>query len=224
LLKLILLNGDSAGHLITALSACSVEVSVCIYSGIMLLWLEGIEIQLQNDLTYSHSVFLSNSRQGKLPRTEPIDVGKKFYDHEKTRLFEKTSDVDAALYKFIIFATEAARMNNSIRRSLVDSGALSLVIVAFTNANFIPSQLMDAAKRGRTGIAPSGIPLDVIHAEAATLSVLMHDPLFRKNWREKQLTVRLRLCSSLVDALIGSHGQGDDGHVWTRSLFRKIVA
>jgi len=188
-------------------------------------------MQIQNESIYdasSHSgSFINKTRERRMaPGMESIDADENFHDREKTLLFERVSNVDAALYKIIIFATEAAQTSTTIRCGLVDAGALSLVIVAFVNAQFLPSNLLDmgSTKGKKADHLHIPIPSDVIRTEAVTLSALMHDSKFRKSWREKQFNIRRRLCSSLVDALLGDFGQRDDRSAWTRSLFRKILA
>lgn len=239
-LKLILLNGDSAGHLISALGACTLEDVVRISSSIIRLWLECIQVQIQNEMAYgvsSHHRIIKGLDGRLLPDT-PIDVDEDFHDREKARLFQRVSNVDTALYNIILFATDAVQKSPTIRCGMLNAGALSLVIVAFANSDFRPSSLLTPTKRGKqkgAGVgqiaaidvnfhAPSPIPLDVIEAEASTLSVLMHDAAFRESWRDKQLYTRRRLCSSFINVLLGDFGKRDDRYAWTRALFRKILA
>jgi hypothetical protein len=233
--KQILLHGDSAAHLIRAIAQCSLEDRINIFSCIIRMWIECIRKQIQNE-----SIYLQAGIKGREDRLSPgasIDVDANFHSREMNRLFEKVSNADMALYNIIIFATDAARWSGSVRRAMLDAGALSLVIVAFVNADFLPSNLMIAGRKGKQKEVKSErtrnvdvqchtsfpIPSDVIQAEASTLAVLMHDPAFRGSWRDKQLSIRRRLCTSLVNALLGDFGQRDDRHAWTRSLFRKIV-
>jgi hypothetical protein len=243
MLKHILFDGDSAAHLISALAACSMEDTAYICSGIIRLWLDCVGMQIKNEFAYGtsshHWPFFAKNLEDRLTvGTEPIEADKNFYDREKTRLFEKVSNVDAALYKIIYFFTEAAKTSSVIRRALVDVGALSLVIVAFIASDFLPSNLVDiyGSKGTHNGMksahtttngrchTPSQIPLDVILTEAKTLSVLMHDATFRKSWSDKRFNMRRHLSSLLVNALLGDFGQGDDGYAWTRALFRKILS
>jgi hypothetical protein len=243
MLKLIVLNGDAADHFIRALGACSRQNMVHISSGIFGIWIECIQVQQQNqhNAGYQNAGYMQiglKSHGYRAALDIPIDADESFYNREKNRLFEKVTNVDMALYNVIIFATNATRWSESVRRAMLDAGALSLVIVAFVNADFLPSKLMVAGRKGKekeTGLGctgnavdgyyhPSGpIPLSVIQAEASTLSVLMHDTAFLKTWHDKQLDIRRRLCSSLVDALLGDFGERNDKYAWTRSLFRKIL-
>ncbi|KIM86727.1 hypothetical protein PILCRDRAFT_314087 [Piloderma croceum F 1598] len=243
MLKLVVLNGDAAEHFMCALGPCSRQIIVHIFSGIFGMWIECIQVQqqIQHNAGYQSAGYLQighKSRGDRAPPGIPIDADESFYNREKSRLFEKVANVDMALYNVIIFATNASRWSESVRRAMLDAGALSLVIVAFVNADFLPSNLVVAGMKGKekeTGSGctrnavdgyyhPSGpIPLSVIQAEAATLSVLMHDATFRGTWHKSQLNIRRRLCSSLVDALLGDFGDRNDKYAWTRSLFRKIL-
>jgi hypothetical protein len=242
MLKHIVFDGDSTGHLISALAACPLKDSVYICSGVIRLWLECIEMQIQNQLLYGGSshdkIPYAKTHELRLAlTTDPINTDRHFYDREKTHLFERVSNVDAALYKIIFFCTEAAKTTTIIRRALLDAGALSLVIVAFITSDFLPSTLMDLGgkrKHRETQSAhiaaahghyyePFHIPLEVIHTEALTLSLLMHNATFRKSWSDKHFRMRKRLSSSLVDALLGDLGVANDGYASTRALFQKIV-
>jgi hypothetical protein len=234
MLKLVLLNGDSAGHFMSALEACSLEDVVRISSGIIQLWLECIQMQVQHASTYGISSNYANFRsfERRLSPQESISANgdENMHNREKTRLFQKVSNADIALYNIIMFATDAARRSPTLRRSMLVAGALSLVVVAFTNADFVPSNLIDAAvkgkqKAGHTGnigsqySTPSPVPFNVINDEAATLSSLIHHAPFRESWSKKQFNIRRHLCSSLVEVLLGGFGKKDDRHTWTRALF-----
>lgn len=50
-------------------------------------------------------------------RVASIDQGDSFYGHEKTRLFQKTSSVDIALYNVLVprFATKVTSLGLPIR-------------------------------------------------------------------------------------------------------------
>src|SRR6266436_5405694 len=114
MLKHILFDGASAAHLISALAACSMEDTAYICSGIIRLWLDCVGTQIKNVFAYGisshHWTFFAKGLEDRLTvGTEPIEADKNFYDREKTRLFEKVSNVDAALYKIILFSTEAAK-------------------------------------------------------------------------------------------------------------------
>ena len=244
MLKLILLNRGSADHLVSAMGACILEDIVYIFSGIIRLWFECVQMQMQHESIYgpsSHqSAFRATSIESHLSPTSSIDLHENFYDHEKTRLFKRVLNVDAALYKIIIFATDAARASDIIRCGMLKAGVLSLVIVAFANADFIPSNLINTATNkgkqkeaqsvrivGATGQdggnGPTPVPLEAIQNDAATLSALIHSAKFKESWGDKRLNTRRRLCSSLVDVLLEDFGAKDHKHAWIQALFRKIV-
>jgi len=152
-------------------------------------WLDCVGTQIKNEFAYGisshHWTFFAKGLEDRLTvGMEPIEADKNFYVREKTRLFEKVSNVDAALYKFFFFSTEAAKTSSVFRRALVDVGALSLVIVAFVASDPPPSNLVDiyGSKGTHNGMksahtttngryhTPSQIPLDMILTEAKTLS------------------------------------------------------
>jgi hypothetical protein len=61
----------------------------------------------------------------------------------KESSFRKVTNVDMALYSVIIFATNATRWSESVRRAMLDAGALSPVSHSrVRNADFLPSNLM----------------------------------------------------------------------------------
>jgi hypothetical protein len=122
---------------------------------------------------------------------------------------------------------------------MLDAGALSLVISAFVNADFLASSLIDVRwERGKLAGAKSKhathangqhhahfpVPSDVILAEASTLSVLIHHPAFRDSWQKQQFNDRRHLCSLLVNLLLGGDAARNDRYGWTRALFSKILA
>jgi hypothetical protein len=240
MLKLVLLNGDSAGHFISALEACSLEDVVRISLGIIQLWLKCIQIQVQHTSTYgissNYAIFRSDKQRLSPQESISANGNKNLHNREKTRLFQKVSNVDIVLYNIIMFATDAARRSPTIRRGMLEAGTLSLVVVALTNVDFVPSNLIDAAvkgkqKAGHTGNigsqysapSPRAVPFNVINDEAATLSSLIHHAPFCESWSKKQFNIRRHLCSSLMEVLLGDLGKKDDRHAWTRALFRKIV-
>jgi hypothetical protein len=239
MLKHVVFDGESTAHLISALAACSLGDSVHICSGIIQLWLECVEIEIQNQLIYGGSsrdnVLFAKTHEFRLALgTEPINIDRNFYDREKTHLFERVSNVDSALYKIMFFCTEAARTTTIIRRALLDAGALSLVTVAFITSDFLPSTLMDKGRKRSQKSAhtaavhghyhkPFRIPLEVIRTDALTLSSLMRDATFRESWSDKRFRMRKHLSSSLVNALLGDSDAANDGYACTRALFQKIV-
>ena len=240
MLKQIVLSRSSVRHLIHAIQRG--QDTVHIFSGILQLWLECAHIQAVNSAAYgtgSQALFASTGMDRRLGVILPIEIDDNFYNREKARLFEKIAYVDSALYNVIGFATDAARKDSVLRSGLVQAGALSLAIVAFINEDFQASDLIDfATKKGRSHdanltrranavhehLSLPPIPLKVIHDEASTLSVLIHQATFRRFWRDQQLNERRHYCSLLVAALLGDFGKGEDKYAWTRSLFRKILA
>lgn len=238
MLKQILLAGSSAVHLVDAIAQIAHQDIISIFSGVIQLWLECIRLQVQTQLTYG-----TNTGFERRPMTHGMALppDDNLYDREKHRLFQKTSNLDTALYNIIEFCALAARRHRAIRFCMLDAGVLSLVIIAFVNADFLAPSLVDLTlKKGKQMKVPSAgagnrynqdcllppppISSDIIQAEASVLSVLMHRAAFRGTWHRQQFNDRRRLCSLLVHSLLGNFGETDDRYIWTRALFRKILA
>jgi len=241
ILRQIVLRGSSAQHLIRIFGRSSHDDTVRIFSGIIHLWLECIEMQVKNDVeARAHrqanifSVVEQRSVSGSIPKFEIVH--KTFYSREKSRIFAQILNLDTALYNVIEFAAATAKRNANVRLGMLDAGCLALVLTAFANADFRLSSLTDAprmdgkakgAKPGhRENSGAETLPpysLTAINAEASTLSVFIHTPKFNKLWQGQRLDTRLSLCSSLVYSLLG-RDEVDEGYEVTRALFRKIVA
>lgn len=233
ILKHVLESGHHARYLIKSIEKCPREGIVCIFAGTIRLWLECVAMQIRDD-TLRHAAPLNNIRGTRTEVELPIHVDESFYDREKSRLFEKTANTDAALYNIVKFATKSAYCSTTIRCGMLDAGALSLVIVAFINTDFQLPAFIDVSRKRRRktgqsersenpGSRTSPIPEDVIRAEAATLTALIHTPTFRQAWRDEEFNIRRYLCSLLVDGLLGRRGEINDRYAWTNALFRKIL-
>jgi hypothetical protein len=200
-------------------------------------------MHVRNQLTYDasrHTTALRNVRGNRAATAIPIDIDETFYDREKSRLFERTSNTDTALYNSIRFATEGAHRSAALHRGMLDAGALSLVLVAFVSADYKLPGLIDVSRLRRTRTTEVGsgrrenpdlarsraspIPSNVICEEASTLTVLIHNPTFRQTWTDERFYTRRFLCSLLVDALLERHEDIDGSYIWTNALFRKILA
>lgn len=243
MLKHVLMSGRSAQHLINAIAQISFQDTIRVFSGIIRIWLEWIVMQEKVDrvseITTATSFTTSQSDSGGVPL--PIDTDRSFFGREMKRLLQKVLYVDSAAHNVIQFFIETAHRNMTLRRGLLEAGALSLVLATFTNIGFQFSGLIDnfeitkrRRKKGQTEksyadwslerLSCSPIPLDVIHADAAMLTVWMQYPSFREAWSAEQLTMRWALCSSLVNSLLGDLRDIDEKYVWTRALFTKILA
>jgi hypothetical protein len=244
MLKQILSSGGSSLHLIDAIARIDPQDVVLIFSGIIRLWLECIQTQMHNQLTYStglHIGLLGNTdvdRDITLDATTfSTDINQNFHDRAKKRLFVGASNKYTPSYNILKFAATAARRHHSIRSCMLDAGALSLVVAAFINADFLASRLIDVTWKGGKIImskpkhamhkivhAHTPVPSDAILDEATTLSALIHIPSFRNSWDEQHFNDRRYLCSLLVDSLLGSNWGKDDNYRWMRAVFRKILA
>ena len=229
MLKHILMSGDSARHLIDAIAQISHQKITFIFSDITRLWLEyagqekldRIGLAGRAPVSYAHN-----------PSTVPIDVDETFCDREQRRLFQKVLYVDVAIYNIIKFCTKVAHCSAILRQGILEAGVLSLVLVAFANAEFHLSALTRALEKQRRkkSLVEAGsssehslAPLAAaINDDASTLTVLIQYPSFLESWSDEQIRMRRLLGSSLVDALLGNLADIDEKYVWTRALFRKF--
>jgi len=85
--------------------------------------------------------------------------------------------------------------------------------------------MIKKAKPGRREVIDEAPRLSsmAINAEASTLLVLMHNPEFVAPWRGQRLNLRLSLCSSLVDSLLGADDVLDNEYEITRALFKQLL-
>lgn len=250
ILKHILSAGSSAVHLVDAIARIAHQDIISIFSGVIRLWLECIQLQAKTQSTYyadSHIGSLGSTEINAEMNQRIFDemalravADHNIYDREKYRLFQKVSNLDTALYNIIKFCAMAARRRRTIRFCMLDAGVLALVITAFVNAGFRAPSLIDLTRENgkqiklkssgagnrynRNSLSPPPISSDVIQAEASMLSVLMHCAAFRGTWHQQQFDGRRHLCSLLVHSLLGDFGETDDKYIWTRALFRKILA
>jgi hypothetical protein len=246
MLKQILSTGSSAAHLVDAIAKIGHQDIISIFSGVIRLWLECIQLQAKTHLKYyanSHTGSLGSEilmGNAEIINQRMFDADGNMYDREKCRLFQKVSNLDTALYNIIKFCAMAARRHRTIRFCMLDAGVLSLVITAFVNAGFLAPSLIDlTGEKGKqmklkssgagnrynqNSFSPPPISSDVIQAEASMLSVLMHRVAFRETWHRQQFDDRRHLCSLLVHSLLGNFGETGDRYTWTRALFWKILA
>jgi hypothetical protein len=243
MLKQILLSEESPTRLVTAITQGSLEDIIRIWSGIIRLWLECIQLQVHNESTFgswssSHAIHQINAWEDRLVPETSVEVDENLFLREKTQLFQKVSNSDVALYNIIRFAIDTARTSPTLCCGMLEAGALSLVIVAFINEDFQPSDLINVATRkGKQnemksrGTAnaddqyhtASPIPLDIICAAGSTLSALMQINAFRQSWGGNKFNVRRYRCSLLVDILLNSW-ELDERYTGTWAIFRMIAS
>ena len=243
-LKFIVLSGNSARHLISALAQGSHQDTVRVFSGVIQLWLECVSIQTHsepNAAKHSDGLTSNASMSVSSGSTPPVKINEdpRLYGREKADFFDKIVNVDKYLYNIIKFATDTAGQSMTIRRGMLDAGCLSLVLSAFANDDFKLPGLTDAVwkqarksgiKSGRKETVVGGnsllapIPSAVINAEASKLSVLMRNAKFRAAWQGQRFDTRRSLCLSLVDNLLGDGDRDmDDAYSVTRALFKTIL-
>jgi hypothetical protein len=168
-----------------------------------------------------------------------------FYDREKGPFFEKVlmkqiktvPRNDTALSGIIHFLTFAAQQSMTIQWSLLDAGALAIVLFAFVDGVPILSDLLDAFRhppddhqtKRRTFLESkhssksSCISLSLISTEASKLLDTIQNPAFQALLQTQIFTKRRRICLSLLDVLLGSGGGMDDVYAELRGVFDKIL-
>ena len=235
MLKHILASGDHARHLIKAIVHCCHDDIVHIFSGTLRLWLDCITKQVRVGSMCDAGKHAADwtTRPGESNIAFlPIDDDDSLYDREKSRLFYAASYRDAALYGMLKFSIVVARHSSVARRGMLKAGVLVLVLTAFASADFHLSGLHDALAPNTCGGKPDAlcmymstlpISLDTINAQASTLALLIQRPTFRQAWRAESFNNRQRLCSLLVDSLLGTKSETDDIYALTYALCRKIL-
>jgi len=218
--------------LVSVLANSSHECTVHVFSGLIRLWLERTDLQINRDEDSRGNIVSMDCVPAPLVET----VHKSFYDQEIEAFMIQTMNTDTALYHMLRFSTEAAKQNDTVRLGVLDGGGLALVLMAFANMEFRLSGLFAVSRKEempkgtkserRRNVVAEALPpisLAAINAEAAALSILIHSPRFNDSWQGKGLSTRLSLCSSLVQSLFGVNRVADNGYEVTRALFRKIV-
>jgi hypothetical protein len=170
------------------------------------------------------------------------------YDNEKSLLFRKIEAIqrrvlplnDRPLHHILEFVAATAQNSMTVRWGLLDAGILALVLVAFMDGvpsllsgilnTWKPRQLHhDPNQSPANGVNMTppetntmAISLDLINAEASKLLLLCQAPPVQALFRSEIFIKRRKLCSSLVDMLLG-HGHGwDDTYAETRYLITQI--
>lgn len=240
MLRHIVVSGDTARHLMEAIAGCSRQDAAHIFTGFVRLWLECAYFTMRGEtpeLPYMEESQDPQVRKGtsRIPDL-PVEGKLGFGAFEKNRLLRKISNVDEALYNVLEFVLRACQCSVDVHLGMLDAGVLGLILAAFTNAEYYPSALiaakkgdhLDSARQERETVdvgrsLPMAIPLDVIHAETSQLALLMGNPAFRQCWRDDQFSDRLRLCSTLLDALLDDRGEMDDDWVSTRDVLGGLL-
>lgn len=241
-LKFIALSGNSARHLMDVLALGSHQDVVRVFSGVIRLWLECVNIQTHTSSEHSTAQYVNTlssvSGDGMFPgNLVPTNEDPRFYAYEKAAFLGKIANVDKYIYNIIKFATDAADKNMTIRWGMLDAGCLSLVLSAFVSDGFKLKSLTDVvenqgrkrrSKLGRRETLDAEISLltpissTMINAEASKLSILIRNAKFRAAWQGERFNTRRFLCLQLVDNLLGGEDM-DHEHSVTYTLFKTIL-
>lgn len=201
-----------------------------IFTNITRLWLDCVVGGIRKDIETggAHVPAFGNPKNHAAGAQVSLDFDDTFYDRERTELFLKVFNVESALLNVLKFFVKAAHESGSIRRGMLDAGALSIVLSAFVSPDFLCPHLVSPGM-GTLKATPSNfgtaspIPVEQINQEASTLTVLIQKPIFRQSWDPHQLDARQKLCAMLVTTLLRSNEEKDPKHLWMLSLFKKIA-
>ena len=96
MLKQIILIGNSALHLVDAIAQAYPQDLILVFSGVIRLWLQCIQMQVQTQSTYGAGLHIgllgdnNMNREITLDTTIPMGVDKTFYTREKTSPFPES--------------------------------------------------------------------------------------------------------------------------------------
>ncbi|KAF7969941.1 hypothetical protein HWV62_25561 [Athelia sp. TMB] len=229
ILKHVLSSGNSARHLIAIIAQSKPQHITLIFSKIVWLWAECCLSQITEKVMGDPHLGWDRS-QFVVGIVAPV-VDTSFYGREKTRLWERASNSDTAVYNILHFTTRAAGFGLPMRQAMMDAGVLALVPLAYVNQRFQTEKMLECVKHPRCGSRGEAypIPLDVINAEAATLASLVATPGFRANWSGQAYMARRAACSQFLKVLFGNAGESgqsselEEKYWWMRALYQKIV-
>jgi hypothetical protein len=245
--KYIVAGGNVAQHLTVVLRRSPHQDIIHIMSGVVQLWLEYAGSREPSDWALGH---IGLSRDSILSSgAMPLPVKKSietFYDHEKdlffAKIFRKQTRAlphdDTALFSIIRFLTFAAQQSMTIQWSLLDAGALAVVLIAFVDGVPMLSNLLDAFRlrpndrqsKPRTILESNHIgtslciSLSLISTEASKLLDTIQSPAFQALLQTHVFTKRRRICLSLLDVLLGPGGGVNDVYERLRDVFEEILS
>lgn len=229
MLKHIITCGDRAMHMLATIAQQTYRDIVRIFSGIFRLWISSLVHILHKeaaDRMGEGSYWFHSGTNATAPEIPTVI---KFFKLERDLLFQEVSGRESPVRHMLKFCIKASRLEAHISRGMLDAGGLALILMAFSNREFIPTRLANIdygrqlfahpADRGYPTAIP--IPIRLINDEAATLTALMNDPPFRSSWPEQSFRSRKNLCSYLLKEFMGA--TLDERYSWARALFLKIL-
>lgn len=241
MLKNAVASNDRGHGLMNIIVRGSEEDVKRVFSGLVRLWFECIASQMKSEedtadgnASGTMMGITFESQASGLPSA--IVVERTVLEREKVRFFQKIYGINSALSAMINFTSKCAQASHIVRKAILDAGALALVLSAFAHIDYKLGGLVDtfgstkhqgtkSPRRDITNVgSTSAFPLATINAEASTLSVLIRNPKFQKNWPANRFANRRALCATLVDSLFGGDAEQDNQYALTRALFGKIVS
>lgn len=192
-----------------------------VFSGIVRLWLESAVEQMEK----TSDIEAWGGSVSALSKTTLLE-------REKASFFQKMHGRDSVLIAVITFVADGAAAMNTAgsRQAMAEAGVLALVLSAFVCKDFKLETLMEPTRRAKAihretrdaSMIPAPSPM-AINTEASTLSVLMHNASFQRNWQGSSFAQRIGVCATLVNSLFPVADTGDQ-YTITRALFLRIVA
>lgn len=248
--KSIIHNGNRAQALFSVFATASHPDVAHIWSRIILLWIEFVQTRDRVEMPQQTGILqVAHTANRPAKKIENSFLAPSLlYNNEKSLLFRKIEVIqrrvlplnDRPLHHILEFIAATAQHSMTVRWGLLDAGILALVLVAFVDG--VPSLLcgvLNAWKPQQLRHDPNQSPaygvnmtppdtntmpisLDLINAEASKLLLLCQAPPVQALFQSEIFTKRRKLCSSLVDILLGhSHGW-DDTYAETRYFITQI--
>lgn len=166
------------------------------------------------------------------PTVPMIEIEQTSFEQEKSALFLRALSSKSALFDVIKFTKKCVLADESStnRHAILDSGILALVLSAFACKDYRLDSLFKKGQNARksnskdaTALPGPPIGIALINAEASTLSMLVHNPKFQRNWKEDEFRQRMNACASLMRNLF-PEGEQEPQYVVTKALFAGIIA
>ena len=248
--RCILIGGYCTRHLITALTSASHQDTVNIFSRIIRLWLQYVQIRDKPNVPLHLQAGAADRSQRVGTSDQSTTIGKSFHTREKTSLFRKietaqrrTSPLDdRPLHNIIKFVITAAKHSMTIRWGILDAGVLALVPLAIVDGVApLRSGLLDVLDQQSHSGSPLSqqhkyaegesrkldgtvIPLAPINAGASMLLRRIRAPHFEELLHSEMFVTRRSICCSLLEVLLGNERAVDDTYTKTHDLFTQILA
>lgn len=244
--KYIFVGAKSTQYLAFILAKGTCQDMTYIISNILQLWLEYAGQRGQRVSVLEPVGFLDNGSQvggGTAVVSGPSSADPTFYDLAKSILFAKIESKqkgrlprdDTSLNNVVHFLITTADQNVTVRRGLIDAGAIAFALIPFVDNVPMLCELLDAFREPSNTPKHNDvsdvsqdtklpcIPLSLINSEARKLLGTIQIPAFQALLQTPIFTERRLLCFSLLESLLGQDEGEDDMYTETRLLFDQIL-